>query len=182
VESTRSSLPAPAAWWTVYVKGGSIDWPPGLEHAEQEHADGNELGVPPQPGDRARREQGGRDHPEQREPVGLTKVAQHGQAGQLDAPLIGAFLDHLERDRGASARTRNARLAAIRSLFRFAALRHPEHAALIQRVLAIPGKRHDRTDVCFLTREEIEALLVAPDRSRLTLRIRRSFRRRSRSA
>ena len=138
--------------------------------------------MPPQPGDRARREQGGRDHPEQREPVGLTKVAQHGQAGQLDAPLIGAFLDHLERDRGASARTRNARLAAIRSLFRLAALRHPEHAALIQRVLAIPGKRHDRTDVCFLTREEIEALLVAPDRSRLTLRIRRSFRRRSRSA
>jgi integrase/recombinase XerD len=83
----------------------------------------------------------------------------------LDAQLIGAFLDHLELGRGASARTRNARLAAIRSLFRFAALRHPEHAALIQRVLAIPGKRCDRTDVCFLTRQETEALLAAPDRS-----------------
>jgi site-specific recombinase XerD len=86
----------------------------------------------------------------------------------LDAPLIGAFLDHLERGRGASARTRNARLAAVRSLFRFAALRHPEHAALIQRVLAIPGKRCDRTDVCFLTTEETQALLAAPDRSSWT--------------
>ena len=58
----------------------------------------------------------------------------------LDAPLIGAFLDHLEHERGNSVRTRNARLAAIRSLFRYAALRHPEHAATIQRVLAIPPK------------------------------------------
>lgn len=54
----------------------------------------------------------------------------------LDAPLITAFLDHLERDRGNSVRTRNARLAAIHSLFRYAALRHPEHAGLIQRLLA----------------------------------------------
>ena len=86
----------------------------------------------------------------------------------LDAPLIGAFLDHLERERGTGTRTRNARLAAIRSLFRFAALRHPEHAALIQRVLAIPGKRCDRTDVCFLTTKETQALLAAPDRSSWT--------------
>lgn len=59
----------------------------------------------------------------------------------LDAPLIGAFLDHLERDRGNGVRTRNARLAAIHSLYRFAALRHPENAWLIERVLAIPPKR-----------------------------------------
>ena len=56
----------------------------------------------------------------------------------LDAPLIAAFLDQLEHERGNSVRTRNARLAAVNSLYRFAALRHPEHAALIQRVLAIP--------------------------------------------
>jgi integrase/recombinase XerD len=62
----------------------------------------------------------------------------------LDATLIGAFLDNLERQRKNSARTRNARLAAIRSLFRYAALRHPDHAAIIERVLSIPPKRFDR--------------------------------------
>jgi site-specific recombinase XerD len=61
----------------------------------------------------------------------------------LDTPLITAFLDHLERLRNNSVRTRNARLAAIHSLFRFAALRHPEHAAVIEQGLAIPAKRHD---------------------------------------
>jgi integrase/recombinase XerD len=80
----------------------------------------------------------------------------------LDAPLIGAFLKHLENGRGNGATTRNARLAAIHSLFRYAAFRAPEHAALIQQVLAIPSKRIERTDVCYLTREEIEALLAAP--------------------
>jgi integrase/recombinase XerD len=55
----------------------------------------------------------------------------------LDAPLIGAFLNYLEAERGASIRTRNLRLTAVRSLFNFAAYRHPDHAALIQRVLAI---------------------------------------------
>jgi site-specific recombinase XerD len=84
----------------------------------------------------------------------------------LDAGLIGAFLDHLEVDRHNKARTRNARLAAVHSLFRFAALRHPEHAALIQRVLAMPPKRYDRTIVAFLDRDEVEALLAAPDRGR----------------
>jgi integrase/recombinase XerD len=84
----------------------------------------------------------------------------------LDAPLIGAFLHHLEHERGNSVRTRNCRLAAIHSLFRFAAFSHPEHAALIQRVLAIPSKRCNRTEVSFLDREEIEALLAAPDRTR----------------
>jgi integrase/recombinase XerD len=86
----------------------------------------------------------------------------------LDAPLIGAFLDHLEHERQNSARTRNARLAAIHSLYRYAALRHPEHAALIQRVLAIPPKRFDRALVTFLTEPEIDALLASPDRSTWT--------------
>jgi integrase/recombinase XerD len=81
----------------------------------------------------------------------------------LDAPLIGTFLDHLERRRGNSVRTRNTRLAAIHSLFRFAALRHPEHAMLIARVLAIPPKRHERSTVSFLDAEEVTALLAAPD-------------------
>ncbi len=84
----------------------------------------------------------------------------------LDAPLVGAFLDHLEAERANSARTRNARLAAVHSLFRFAALRHPEHAALIARVLAIPPKRTDRAIVQFLSAEEVDALLASPDRSR----------------
>jgi integrase/recombinase XerD len=83
----------------------------------------------------------------------------------LDAPLIGDFLTHIETVRGNSVRTRNARLAAIHSFFHFAAFRHPEHAALIQRVLAIPHKRFDRALVTFLDRPEIEALLTAPDRS-----------------
>ena len=86
----------------------------------------------------------------------------------LDAPLIGAFLDHLEHRRENGAHTRNARLAAIRSLFRYAALRHPDHAALIERVLAIPPKRFDRRLVTFLTEPEIGALLAAPDRSTWT--------------
>jgi integrase/recombinase XerD len=63
----------------------------------------------------------------------------------LDAGLISSFLDHLERERENTVGTRNARLAAIRSLYKFASLRHPEHAELIARVLAIPPKRHDRT-------------------------------------
>ncbi len=83
----------------------------------------------------------------------------------LDAPRIGRFLDHLERDRGNSVRTRNARLSAVHSLFRFAALRHPEHAALIGRVLAIPPKRFERGIVTFLTDDEVEAILAAPDRT-----------------
>jgi site-specific recombinase XerD len=92
------------------------------------------------------------------------------QASQLlmtdiDAPLIGTFLDHLEKERGNGARTRNVRLAAIRSLFRFAASREPAHAALIQRVLAIPQKRFDRDLVAFLNRSEADAIIAAPDRN-----------------
>ena len=86
----------------------------------------------------------------------------------LDAPLIGAFLDHLEQQRENGVRTRNARLAAIRSLYRYAALRHPEHAAVIERVLAIPSKRFDRRLVTFLTEPELDALLTAPARSTWT--------------
>jgi site-specific recombinase XerD len=88
--------------------------------------------------------------------------------GDLDAPLIAAFLDHLEHDRGNSIRTRNARLAAIHSLFRYAALRHPEHLQDIERVLAIPPKRSNRALVTFLDEHEIDALLSAPDHATWT--------------
>jgi site-specific recombinase XerD len=83
----------------------------------------------------------------------------------LDAPLIGAFLNHLEQDRGNSPRTRNARLAAIHSLYKYAALRHPEHLQTIGRVMAIPFKRHQQHTVSYLTLDEVKALLAAPDRS-----------------
>jgi integrase/recombinase XerD len=86
----------------------------------------------------------------------------------LDAPLVGAFLDHLEHDRANGARTRNARLAAIRSLYHYAVLRHPEHAALIERVLAIPPKRWERRLVTFLTESELEAVLAAIERGTWT--------------
>ena len=69
----------------------------------------------------------------------------------LDAGLVSGFLAHLEQDRGNTARTRNARLAAIRSFFKFAALRHPEHAGSIARVLAVPAKKHGRRSVAYLT-------------------------------
>jgi site-specific recombinase XerD len=82
----------------------------------------------------------------------------------LDALVISGFLDHLEHERGNSVRTRNARLAAIHSLYRFAALRHPEHAHTIARVIEIPTKRHTRPLLCYLDLEEIKALLGAPDR------------------
>jgi site-specific recombinase XerD len=82
---------------------------------------------------------------------------------EIDASLIGAFLDHLEKHQGLSIRSRNLRLTAIHSLFRYAAFELPTHSAQIQRVLAIPSKRFTRTLVSFLTREEIDALLAAPD-------------------
>jgi integrase/recombinase XerD len=83
----------------------------------------------------------------------------------LDATLIGGFLDHLETERGNSVRTRNARLAAIHSLFRFAALAHPEHAASISRILAIPPKRFDRALITYLTEPEVDALLASCDQT-----------------
>ena len=82
----------------------------------------------------------------------------------LDAPLIAAFLDHLETERHNCARTRNARRAAIRSFFNYASVCHPEHAAVIQRVLAIPQKLTDKPDIAFLHDDEIKALVAAPDR------------------
>ena len=81
----------------------------------------------------------------------------------LDAPLIGAFLNHLEHDRANGPRTRNARLGAIHSFYRFAALEQPEHAATIARVMAIPTKRHERNTVSYLDLPELKALLAAPD-------------------
>jgi site-specific recombinase XerD len=88
--------------------------------------------------------------------------------GDLDAELISSFLTMLEHDRGNSVRSRNARLAAIHSLYRHAALRHPEHAELIARALAIPPKRHDQTILTYLDAAEVDELLRSPDRSTWT--------------
>lgn len=88
--------------------------------------------------------------------------------GDVDSPTVAAFLEHLELDRHNSVRTRNNRLAAIHSLFGYAALRHPEHAASIQRVLAIPPKRFERNLVTYLTEEEVDAVLAACDRTTWT--------------
>jgi integrase/recombinase XerD len=84
----------------------------------------------------------------------------------LDTAFIGAFLDHLENQRDNSARSRNVRLAAIHSFFRYVALHSPEHSALAQRVLAMPSKRYIRRPVAFLNDTEVAALLAAPDLSK----------------
>jgi integrase/recombinase XerD len=83
----------------------------------------------------------------------------------LDAGLVAAFLDHLETDRHNGIDTRNLRLTAIQSFFRYVQLDCPEHAGLIARVLAIPAKRPDQTIVSYLTPTEVDAVLAAPDRS-----------------
>lgn len=93
----------------------------------------------------------------------LRKLPSRLNFEDIDAPLIVAFLDDLEKQRGVSIRSRNLRLTAIHSFFRYAALETPTHSAQIQRVLAIPSKRFARTLVNFLTRPEIDALLAAPD-------------------
>lgn len=91
-------------------------------------------------------------------------AAQSIDLAQLDAELIGRFLTHLEDERGNGIATRNARLAAVHSLFAYAAVQHPEHAASIGRVLAIPAKRRQRrTDITYLSEPEVTALLNAPD-------------------
>ena len=87
---------------------------------------------------------------------------------ELDAPLVAAFLDHLECGRHNKVRTRNNRLAAIHSLFGYAALRHPEHAGSIQRVLAIPTKRCERNLVTYLTDQEVDAMISACERGTWT--------------
>lgn len=85
------------------------------------------------------------------------------QLSDVDAKLVAAFLTHLEKDRGNTARTRNARLAAIHSFFRFIAYEEPAHSELIQRVLAIPSKGCEKKLVSFLDNKEVEAVLAAPD-------------------
>ena len=83
----------------------------------------------------------------------------------LDAPMISALLNHLQAARGTSARSSNVRLAAIHSFFQYAALQAPDHGGLIERVLAIPSKRYERSPIAYLTQPEIEVLLAAPDLS-----------------
>ena len=83
----------------------------------------------------------------------------------LEPAFIGRFLEHLEQRRGNGSRTRNARLAAIHSFFRYIALAEPAHALLCQQILAMPSKRYQRKPIAFLDQTEITALLAAPDRS-----------------
>lgn len=94
----------------------------------------------------------------------LGKLPSRLDLADLDAPFIGAFLDDLEASRSIGVKTRNLRLTAIRAFFRFVAFEEPAFAGQIQRVLAIPGKLHDKREVHFLTRGEIDAILAAPDR------------------
>ena len=93
----------------------------------------------------------------------LNKAPSAMTLAEFDTALLGDFLSHLETERGNDPRTRNTRLAAIRSFFRFVALHEPRYGALAQRVLAIPDKRYTRRPVAYLDRDEIEALLRAPD-------------------
>jgi len=95
----------------------------------------------------------------------LGKMPSQLRVEDLDASFIGVFLDHLERMRKNSARTRNARLGAIHSFFRYVALEEPSLGLHCQRILAIPNKRHERRPIEFLNREEIDALLAAPSPS-----------------
>ena len=96
----------------------------------------------------------------------LRKAPTDINLADLDTAFLGAFLDHLEHERDNSARSRNVRLAAIHSFFRYVALHSPEHSALAQRVLAMPNKRYVRRPVAFLNDAEVAALLAAPDLSK----------------
>jgi integrase/recombinase XerD len=83
----------------------------------------------------------------------------------LDVAFVADFLDHLEEQRGNGARSRNTRLAALHSFFRYVSFQEPAHAEQCRRVLAIPSKRYERRQIEYLTAEEIDALLAAPDRA-----------------
>jgi site-specific recombinase XerD len=93
----------------------------------------------------------------------IGKPPQKLAIADLDVPLLVEFLDHLEKERGNCARSRNARLTALRSFFRYVAFQEPAYSGQIQRVLAIPSQRGDRRPIEFLTRPEIDALVAAPD-------------------
>lgn len=95
----------------------------------------------------------------------LNKLPSHLTLEDLDAPFIGAFLDHVETQRNNTIRSRNLRLTAIRSFFQYVSFQEPAYSAHIQRVLAIPTKRQDHALIDFLTRAEIAALLAAPDKT-----------------
>jgi len=83
----------------------------------------------------------------------------------IDANLVGNFLSFIEKTRGNSARTRNARLAAIRSFFRYVAVNEPQLLHHCQRILAMPSKRYEKRTIAYLNREEIEAIIATPDQS-----------------
>jgi len=115
----------------------------------------------------------------------LRKAPGELTVADLDAPFLGKFLDHLENERGNSARSRNVRLAAIHSFFRYVALHAPEFSAIAQRVLVMPSKCYQRRPIAYLTQPEIEALLAAPnlktwigrrDRALLLLAVRTGLR------
>jgi site-specific recombinase XerD len=95
----------------------------------------------------------------------LNKVPSDLAMEDLNTPFIASFLNHLEQDRGNSARSRNVRLAAIHAFFHYVALYEPCYSALAQQVLAIPSKRYTQRPIAFLTHLEVEALLAAPDPS-----------------
>jgi integrase/recombinase XerD len=95
----------------------------------------------------------------------LGKVPSKLTLEDLDAPFIGEFLEHIEQERGNSARSRNTRLAAIHSFFRYLSFQEPAYGDLCRRILAIPSKRYERKLIAYLTVEEIDALLAAPDRT-----------------
>lgn len=105
----------------------------------------------------------------------LAKAPSDLMLEEIDAQFIGRFLDGLQSERGNSARTRNVRLAAIHSFFRYVALSEPAHVLHCQRVLAIPNKRHERKPISFLDESEIKALLAAPGLSTWTGRRDRTF-------